>query len=122
MEQNIKVVKQLLKDRLRVPITPEIQAKIVEWRINNWKDVSDWIDERTGEMIFDKVYDYDLESGEELIENIRKHNDLSLLENINPNVTSVKINPILEPYNILNYFLTHEFMGSTDGMFYDPKD
>jgi hypothetical protein len=69
-------------------------------------------------MIFAKVYDYDLESGEELIENIRKQNDLSLLENINPNITSVKINPILESYNILNYFLTHEFMGSTVGMFY----
>jgi hypothetical protein len=69
-------------------------------------------------MIFAKVYDYDLESGEELIENIRKHNFLSLLENINPSVTSVKINPILESYNILNYFLTEEFMESTVGMFY----
>lgn len=119
MEQNIEVVKQLLKDRLRVPITPEIQSKIAEWRITNWREASKWIDERTGEMIFAKVYDYDLSSGEDvLVGNIRKHNDLSLLERINPSVSSVEINPILESYNILNYFLTQEFMGSTVGMFY----
>jgi hypothetical protein len=70
-------------------------------------------------MIFAKVYDYNLDSGEEeLIGNIRRHNDLSLLESINPSVTRVEINPILESYNILNYFLTQEFMGSTVGMFY----
>lgn len=119
MDQNIEVVKQLLKDRLRVPITPEIQSKIAEWRITDWKEASKWVDERTGEMIFAKVYDYNLDSGEEeLIGNIRRHNDLSLLENINYNVSSVEINPILESYNILNYFLTQEFMGSTVGMFY----
>ena len=118
-EQNIEVVKQLLKDRLRVPITPEIQSKIAEWRITDWKEASKWIDERTGEMIFAKVYDYNLDSGEEeLIGNIRRHNDLSLLENINYNVSSIEINPILESYNVLNYFLTQEFMGSTVGMFY----
>jgi hypothetical protein len=70
-------------------------------------------------MIFAKVWDYDLASGEEeLIGNIRRHNDLSLLESINPSVTRVEINPIIESYNILNYFLTQEFMGSTVGMFY----
>ena len=119
VEQNIEVVKQLLKDRLRVPITPEIQSKIAEWRITDWKEASKWIDERTGEMIFAKVWDYDLASGEEeLIGNIRRHNDISLLESINPSVTRVEINPIIESYNILNYFLTQEFMGSTVGMFY----
>ena len=118
-EQNIEVVKQLLKDRLRVPVTPEIQSKIAEWRITNWKEASEWIDERTGEMIFAKVYDYDLASGEDqLVGTIRRHNDLSLLENISQSVTSVEINPIIESYNILNYFLTQEFMGSTVGMFY----
>jgi hypothetical protein len=70
-------------------------------------------------MIFAKVWDYDLASGEEeLIGNIRKHSDLSLLESISQSVTRVEINPILESYNILNYFLTQEFMGSTVGMFY----
>ena len=119
MDQNIEVVKQLLKDRLRVPITPEIQSKIAEWRITNWREASKWIDERTGEMIFAKIYDYDLSSGENvLVGNIRRHNDLSLLERVNPSVNSVEINPILESYNILNYFLTQEFMGSTVGMFY----
>jgi hypothetical protein len=58
-------------------------------------------------MIFAKVWDYDLASGEEeLIGNIRRHSDLSLLENINYSVSSIEINPILESYNILNYFLT----------------
>ena len=123
IDQNIETVKQLLKDRLRVPITSEIQAKIAEWRIADPNEASKWIDkwidERTGEMIFAKVWDYDLTSGEEeLIGNIRRHNDLSLLENINYNVSSIEINPILESYNILNYFLTQEFMGSTVGMFY----
>ena len=119
IDQNIEVVKQLLKDRLRVPITPEIQSKIAEWRITDWKEASKWIDERTGEMIFVKVWDYDLASGEEKLRgNVRRHNDISLLESINPSVTRVEINPIIESYNILNYFLTQEFMGSTVGMFY----
>ena len=118
IEQNIETVKQLLKDRLRVPITPEIQSKIAEWRITDWKEASKWIDERTGEMIFAKVHEYELATGETSITNIRRHNDLSLLEELDPNIQAVEINPILESYNILNYFLTQEFMGSTVGMFY----
>ena len=117
-EQNIETVKQLLKDRLRVPITPEIQSKIAEWKITDWKEVSKWIDERTGEMIFAKVHEYELATGETSITNIRRHNDLSLLEELDPNIQAIEINPILESYNILNYFLTQEFMGSTVGMFY----
>ena len=119
IDQNIETVKQLLKDRLRVPITPEIQSKIAEWRITDWKEASKWIDERTGEMIFAKVWDYDLASGEEELRgNVRRYNDMSLVEYINPSVTRVEINPIIKSYNILNYFLTQEFMGSTVGMFY----
>lgn len=117
--QNVEVVKQLLKDKLRVPITPEIQSKIAEWRVTNWEEASKWIDERTGEMIFAKVYTYNPNSGEdEFVGNVRRHKDLSLLENVNYSVDSIEINPIIESYNTLNYFLTQEFMGSTVGMFY----
>lgn len=119
MEQNTEVVKQLLKDRLKVPVTPEIRTKIMEWTSSNWKEASKWIDKRTGEIIFAKVYDYNLETGEEeFVSDIRRPNDLSLLEQIDLSVTGIEINPILESYNILNYFLTQEFMGSTVGMFY----
>ena len=118
-EQNVEIVKQLLKDKLRVPITPEIQAKISEWQTSDWKEASKWIDQRTGEIIFAKVYDYNLESGEnEFVANIRRPNDIGLLESLNDSVSAIEINPILESYNILNYFFTQEYMGSTVGMFY----
>lgn len=118
-EQNIEVIKQLLKDRLRVPITPEIQSKLSEWQSKNWKEASKWIDKRTGEMILAKVYDYNPSTGEdELIGNIRRPNDKHLLERLHSSVSGIEINPILESYNILNYFLTQEYMGSTVGMFY----
>lgn len=118
-EQNIEIVKQLLKDKLRVPITPEIQAKLNEWQTSDWKEASKWVDQRTGEIIFAKVYDYNPETGEgELVGTVRRPNDIHLLEGLNYSVSGVEVNPILESYNILNYFFTQEYMGSTVGMFY----
>ena len=118
-EQNIETVKRLLKDKLRVPITPEIQAKMNEWKEQGWKDASKWIDSRTGEIIFAKVHTYNPGTGEyEFVSNIRRPNDLSLLENIHYSVDDIEINPIIESYNILNFFFTQEFMNSTVGAFY----
>lgn len=118
-EQNIETVKQLLKDKLRVPMTPEIQAKMNEWKEQGWEDASKWIDSRTGEIIFAKIHTYNPKTGEyEFVSDIRRPNDLSLLDDIHYSVDDIEINPIIESYNILNFFFTQEFMNSTVGAFY----
>ena len=62
-------------------------------------------------MIFAKVWDYDLASGEEeLIGNIRRHNDISLLKSINPSVTRVEINPIIV---LISLFISIAFIIGT---------
>lgn len=109
-QQNVELVKELLKDRLDIPseLVPEIKTKFPEW-----------IDSRTGKVILAKVYDYNPSTGEEeFAGDIRKHSDLQYLEEVSDSVSRIEINPIIESYNTLNYFFTQEFMGSTVGMFY----
>lgn len=106
--QNIETVKSLIKDGLDIAVEdiPELEKRIGE----------NWIDKRTGKVIFAKAWDDKIFDEEPIfIEDIRTSSDLELLEE---HSLDIEVNPLIVAYNTLNYFFTQEFMGSTVGMFY----
>lgn len=106
--QNIETVKSLIKDGLDIAVEdiPELEKRIGE----------NWIDKRTGKVIFAKAWDDKILDEEPIfIGDIRTSSDLELLEE---HSLDIEVNPLIVAYNTLNYFFTQEFMGSTVGMFY----
>lgn len=113
-----EMLKGLLKSKFRVNTTAATQAELQYIR----STYTDWIN-TSGDMILGKA----IIEGQEI--NIISNRDLAALQerlkinNVNDvinelsNKYSLRLNPILEKYNYLDYLFTQEFMCATVGSF-----
>lgn len=106
-DQQLELLRVLLKDKLEIIANPDIEKLIGK----------EWIDSQTNRVILAKEISYNPISGENEVNNVRHFRDIQEGLEVN-SVHGFKLNPLLESYNILNYLLTQEFMGSTVGAFY----
>lgn len=113
-----EMLKGLLKSKFRVNTTATTQAELLYIR-NTYQD---WIN-TSGDMILGKA----VINGQNV--NITSNRDLAVLQerlkinNVNDLINllssqySLRLNPILEQYNYLDYLFTQEFMCATVGSF-----
>lgn len=109
-QQEVDLLKTLLKDKVNVTANEDFKILLGE-------DANKWIDQNTGKVILAYEVSYD-PTGENILNPIRRSRDISA-EGFEINaVHRFILNPLISNYNLLNYFLTTEFMNSTVGAFY----
>lgn len=76
-----------------------------------------WIDKATNKLILAYEIEYDPFTGHAYSKAIRRYQDIEGDFEVN-SVHEFELNPLISNYNLLNYFLTQEFMNSSVGAFY----
>lgn len=110
LDQESDLLQTLLKDKVSIDANNDFKILLGE-------NANQWIDPYTGKIILAYESIYDPNTGEVHSYPIRREQDIR--EGFETNaVHGFTLNPLIANYNLLNYFLTQEFMNSTVGAFY----